>query len=66
MKREAKVPVNETSITKAAVRLLGQRLVTPESAYVRSKLSATATQTELDESILAVRKLPWAKIAKYD
>ena len=65
MKRVAKIAVTENNLMKAAIRLLGQRRVSPEAAYVRSKLAPTVTQQELDETILAVRKLPWAKLAKF-
>lgn len=56
------VPVTTGSITKAAVRLLGQRLVSPEIMYVQSALGNTATQQELDDKVVAVRKMPWAKL----
>ncbi|PYQ27928.1 MAG: hypothetical protein DMF57_17940 [Acidobacteria bacterium] len=61
--RIAKVPVNDTNLKKAAIRLLGQRLVSNESLYIRSKLAPSVTQQEMDDSVLAVRKLPWATIA---
>ena len=63
--RIAKIPVTDNNIMKAAMRLLGQRLVSPETAYIRSNLKPSVTQQELDESVVAVRKLPWAKIAKF-
>jgi len=61
--RIAKVPVNDSNLKKAAIRLLGQRLVSNESLYIRSKLAPSVTQQEMDDSVLAVRKLPWATIA---
>ena len=64
--RIAKVPVNDTNLKKAAIRLLGQRLVSNESLYIRSKLAPSVTQQEMDDSVLAVRKLPWATIAIVD
>jgi hypothetical protein len=64
--RIAKVPVNDTNLKKAAIRLLGQRLVSNESLYIRKKLAPSVTQQEMDDSVLAVRKLPWATIAIVD
>jgi hypothetical protein len=64
--RIAKVSVNDTNIKKAAIRLLGQRLVSNETLYIRERLAPSVTQQELDDSIVAVRKLPWAKIAIVD
>jgi hypothetical protein len=57
------VPVTEGNLAKAAIRLLGQRLVSPEVMYIQRTLGASATQQELDDKVLAVRKMPWAKIA---
>ena len=64
--RIAKVPVNAVNLKKAAIRLLGQRLVSNESLYLRRQLARSVTQQEMDDSVLAVRKLPWAKIAIID
>ena len=64
--RIAKVPVNDTNLKKAAIRLLGQRRVSNESLYIRSKLAPSVTQQEMDDNVLAVRKLPWATIAIVD
>ena len=61
--RIAKVLVNDSNLKKAAIRLFGQRLVSNESLYIRSKLAPSVTQQEMDDSVLAVRKLPWATIA---
>jgi hypothetical protein len=62
----AKVPVSETNIGKAATRLLATKLVSTEIAYVQRTLGATATQTDLDAKVVAVRGLPWASIALPD
>jgi hypothetical protein len=62
VQKKTTVPVTEGNIGRAAVRLLGQRLVSPEVMYVQHTLGATATQEDLDKKILAVRKLPWAKL----
>ena len=64
--RIAKVPVNDISLKKAAIRLLGQQLVSNETLYIRRQLARTVTQQELDDSVVAVRQLPWAEIAIVD
>src|SRR5437867_750980 len=64
--RIAKVLVNDSNLKKAAIRLFGQRLVSNESLYIRSKLAPSVTQQEMDDNVLAVRKLPWATIAIVD
>jgi len=60
--RQAKITVSENNVSKAAMRLLSQRLVSTEVSYVQRVLGATASQSELDEQVLAVRKLPWSSI----
>jgi hypothetical protein len=64
--REQKLPVSELNLKKSAIRLLGQKLVSNEVMYIQRRLGATATQGQLDENVLAVRKLPWTKIAIVD
>ncbi|HEY8132819.1 MAG TPA: hypothetical protein VII12_13125 [Thermoanaerobaculia bacterium] len=64
--KKTTVPVSEGNIGKAAIRLLGQRLVSPEVMYVQRTLGPSATQQELDDKVLAVRKMPWAKLAVTD
>ena len=61
-----KFTVSDVNLKKAAIRLLGQKLVSNEVLYIQRHLGATATQDQLDENVLAVRKLPWAKIAIVD
>ncbi len=56
------IPVSELNLSKAAMRLLGQRLVSPEVQYIQRTLGLSATQEELDDKVLAVRKMPWAKL----
>ena len=56
------IPVSEGNLSKAAMRLLGQRLVSPEVQYIQRTLGLSATQEELDDKVLAVRKMPWAKL----
>ena len=64
--KAAKVSVSELNIRKAAARLLAVKLVSTEIGYVQRVLGNTATQEELDEKVLAVRRLPWADIAIAD
>ena len=61
-----KLTVSDLNLKKAAIRLLGQTLVSNEIQYIQRNLPATATQEQLDENVLAVRKLPWAQIAIVD
>ena len=60
--REPKVAVSELNIRKAAVRLLSQRLVSTEVSYIQRTLGTKATQAQLDDQVVAVRKLPWTSI----
>ena len=60
--RIARVAVTDLNVRKAAKRLLGSVLVSPEVAYVQRELGAKATQQELDAKVIAVRKMPWASI----
>ena len=66
MMRERKFPVSDLNLKKAAIRLLGQTLVSPETQYIQRQLGATATQKELDDNVVAVRKLPWAQLGTED
>jgi hypothetical protein len=61
-----KLTVSDINLKKAAIRLLGQKLVSNEVLYIQRHSGATATQEQLDEKVLAVRKLPWAEIAIVD
>ena len=61
-----KFPVSDLNLKKAAIRLLGQKLVSNEVLYIQRNLAATATQQQLDENVVAVRKMAWAKIAITD
>jgi len=62
----AKFPVTESTLKKAAVRLLGQHLVSPEVQYIQRTLGTTATQQHIDDQVMAVRKLAWSKIVLPD
>jgi hypothetical protein len=61
-----KLTVSDSNLKKTAIRLLGQSLVSNEVQYIQRTLPATATQEQIDENVLAVRKLPWAAIAIVD
>jgi hypothetical protein len=54
--------VSDLNLKKTAIRLLGQTLVSPEMQYIQRQLGATATQKQLDDNVLAVRKMPWAEL----
>lgn len=58
------VSVSERNLQTAAVRLLPKhnRLVSPEVDYLRRVLGDRATQGEIDEKVMAVRKLKWSEI----
>jgi hypothetical protein len=57
-----KLPVSATNIAKAASRLLSQRLVSTEIDYIQRTLGTSSTQETLDNTVLAVRSLPWSSI----
>jgi hypothetical protein len=62
----ARVPVSELNVVKTAARLMTTKLVSTEISYVQRVLGATATQQQLDEKVLAVRRMPWSSIALAD
>ena len=62
--REPKVSVSEANIAKAAMRLHSQKLVSAEVHFVRRTLGASASQTDLDAQVIAVRKMPWGSLAE--
>ena len=65
IKRVSKsIAVSERNLQSAAVRLLPKhnKLVSTEVDYLRRVLGDRATQGEIDEKVLAVRKLPWSKL----
>jgi hypothetical protein len=65
-RKPAKISVSELNVRKAAARLMSAKLVSVEIAYVQRVLGNTATQEQIDERVLAVRRLPWAEIATPD
>lgn len=58
------VSVSERNLQNAAVRLLPKhnRLVSSEVEYLRRVLGERATQRDIDEKVLLVRRLPWRDI----
>jgi hypothetical protein len=60
------ITVSERNLQNAAVRLLPKhnKLVSPEVDYLRRVLGEKATQLEIEEKILQVRKLPWSEIVR--
>jgi hypothetical protein len=58
------VTVSERNLQNAATRLLPKhnRLVSSEVDYLRRVLGDKATQVEIDEKVLLVRRLPWRDI----
>ena len=60
------IAVSERTLQTAALRLLprSNKLVSTEVAYLRRVLGDRATQNDIDENVLAVRKLPWAEIVR--
>ncbi len=64
--REKKVAVSEANLRKAAARLLTNKLVSTEVAYIQRELGSTATQEILDAKVLAVRSMPWSSIVVPD
>ena len=65
-KKAPKLRVTDLNLKKTAQRLLGQSLVSTEIQYVQRVLGESATQEQLDENVLAVRRLPWASIVVAD
>jgi hypothetical protein len=58
------ITVSERNLQSAAIRLLPKhnKLVSPEVDYLRRVLGDKATQHDIDDRVLAVRKLPWSEI----
>ena len=65
LKRTPKlISVSERNLQSAAVRLLPKhnRLVSSEVEYLRRVLGDRATQIDIDEKVVLVRRLPWSEI----
>ena len=56
--------VSERNLQNAAIRLLPKhnKLVSSEVDYLRRVLGEKATQAQIDEKVLLVRRLPWREI----
>jgi hypothetical protein len=61
-KASPRLRVTDLNLRKAAQRLLGQSLVSSEMLYVQRILGTSATQQEIDDHVVAVRRLPWTSI----
>lgn len=61
---QKQITVSERNLQSAAVRLLPKhnRLVSSEVDYLRRVLGDRATQAQIDEKVLLVRRLPWREI----
>ena len=64
--REKKIAVTESNLRKAALRLLPNKLVSAEVAYIQRELGTSATQEAVDAKVVAVRSMPWSKIVVAD
>ena len=58
------IAVSERNLQNAAIRLLPKhnKLVSTEVEYLRRVLGERATQGEIDEKVMLVRRLPWREI----
>jgi hypothetical protein len=58
------VSVSERNLQSAAIRLLPRhnKLVSTEVEYLRRVLGDKASQVDIDEKVLLVRRLPWRDI----
>lgn len=57
-----RIPVSETNVRKAAIRLVPHGLVSTEIHYIQRILGNSATQDQIDEKVVAVRKMAWESI----
>ena len=64
--KEPKLRVTDLNLRKTAQRLLGQKLVSPEIQYIQRTLGVSATQQQIDDNVMAVRRLPWTTIVVPD
>ncbi|HEV2722025.1 MAG TPA: hypothetical protein VG323_18540 [Thermoanaerobaculia bacterium] len=64
MRTPKQITVSERNLQSAAQRLLPKhnKLVSSEVDYLRRVLGDRATQHEIDEKVVLVRKLPWSEI----
>ena len=67
IKAEPRIRVSDLNLRKTAQRVLaGQSLVSTEIEFVQRQLGISATQTQMDASVVAVRQLPWSSIVVPD
>ena len=61
---QKQITVSERNLQNAAIRLLPKhnKLVSTEVDYLRRVLGDKATQVEIDEKVVLVRRLPWREI----
>lgn len=64
MRTPKQVSVSERNLQSAAQRLFPKhnKLVSSEVEYLRRVLGDKATQQDIDEKVVLVRKLPWSEI----
>jgi hypothetical protein len=64
MRSPKQITVSERNLQSAAQRLLPKhnKLVSSEVDYLRRVLGDKASQNEIDEKVVLVRKLPWSEI----
>jgi len=64
MRTPKQITVSERNLQSAAQRLLPKhnKLVSSEVDYLRRVLGDKATQREIDEKVVLVRRLPWSEI----
>lgn len=58
------IAVSERNLQNAAIRLLPKhnKLVSTEVDYLRRVLGDRATQIDIDEKVMQVRRMPWREI----
>lgn len=61
--RERKVAVTERILQHAAGRLISTPLVSVEISYLQKTLGNSETESNINEAVAGVRRLPWATIA---
>lgn len=59
---EGRVAVTPRNLQLAAARLIPNPLVSVEVSWLQKTLGSSATQTAIDQQIIAVRKMPWTSI----
>ena len=60
--KSPRLAVTETNLRRAAKRLLPSALVSTEISWIQHVLGATATESEIDAKVVAVRSMPWSSI----